>query len=602
MRAQTGEAGMADNTDPDNLPQATVVPKRRTRISVVWLIPILAAVVAIGIAVQRILTEGPTITIVFKAAEGIEAGKTFVKYKDVNIGQVTAVQLSPDHSKVEVTAKIAKSAAGLMVEDTKFWVVEPRITLSGVSGLGTLLSGNYIGIEVGKSDKSQRTFIGLEAPLIITGGQPGRLFMLKADKLGSLGVGAPVYYRSLQAGQVIAYSLASDGKAIEVKIFVNAPYDRYVTSETRFWNASGIDVSVGAGGVDVRTESLVALIAGGLAFDTPPFAAPAEPAAANTVFTLYSDQPTAMKQPDPIARHFVLYFTETLRGLSVGAPVTILGLPGGEVTDVGLDIDPATQSLRGRVEIVAFPERLVARLHARQAAIGETLTRSTERRQAFFERMVEQRGMRAQLRSGNLLTGQLFVAFDFFADAPKAKIDWSQEPTELPAVPSTVTDLEAKLTSIVAKLDKLPYEAIGDELKKVLATADQVLKDADKAVNRIDTDVTPELKTISVELQKVLGTADQVLKDADNAVNHIDADVTPELKTTLEELRRATGTADRVLKDTDATLLGKNAPVQQELRDALQEIARAARSLRVLTDYLERHPESLLRGKTEETP
>ena len=145
---------MAENIDRDDLPQATVVPKKGTRISVVWIIPILAAVVAIGIAIQRVMSEGPTINIVFKAAEGLEAGKTFVKYKDVNIGQVTAVKLSADHSKVEVTAKIDKSAADLMVEDAKFWVVEPRVTLSGVSGLGTLLSGNYIGFEVGKSEKA----------------------------------------------------------------------------------------------------------------------------------------------------------------------------------------------------------------------------------------------------------------------------------------------------------------------------------------------------------------------------------------------------------------------------------------------------------------
>jgi paraquat-inducible protein B len=141
-----------------------LVPRRRARISVVWVIPVLAAVVAIGIAVQRILSEGPTITITFKAAEGIEAGKTVVKYKDMNIGQVTAVQLTTDHSRVQVTAKIAKSAAGLMVEDATFWVVEPRVTLSGVSGLGTLLSGNYIGFEVGKSRKKQDRFIGLDTP------------------------------------------------------------------------------------------------------------------------------------------------------------------------------------------------------------------------------------------------------------------------------------------------------------------------------------------------------------------------------------------------------------------------------------------------------
>jgi len=551
---------------PENLPRATVIPRRRQRISVVWIIPILAAVVAIGIAIQRIISEGPTITIVFKAAQGVEAGKTFIKYKDVNIGQVTAVKLSEDHSHVEVTAKIDKSAAGLMVADAKFWVVEARVTLSGVSGLSTLLSGNFIGFEVGKSDKQQRKFTGLEVPPIITSGQPGRQFVLKANDLGSLGIGSPIYYRRLQVGQVIAYDLSSDGSAMDIKIFVNAPYDKYVNPDTRFWNASGIDVSVGAGGVDVRTQSLVALLAGGLAFDTPPSSPKAEPAAANAVFTLYSDQSTAMKQPDSISVRYVLYFNESLRGLSVGAPVTVLGLAGGEVTDVGIDIEPKTLRLRGRVELVFFPERLVARLNRKQEAIGETIEQSLKQRHAFVQRLVEQRGMRAQLRSGNLLTGQLYVAFDSFPNAPKAKIDWSRDPTVLPVVPSTVSDIEAKLTGIVAKLDKLPLEAIGDDLRKALVSLDQTLKDAGQAVNRID------------------------------------ADVTPGLKTTMDELRSAIAAADGVLKNTDATLVGKDAPAQQDLRDALQEITRAARSLRVLADYLERHPDSVIWGKSGDKP
>src|SRR5262250_2789623 len=270
---------MAETTERDNLPQATVERRKQTRISMVWVIPIFAAIVAIGIAIQRIMSEGPTITIIFKAAEGVEAGKTFIKYKDVNIGQVTKVQLSPDYSKVELTAKIDKSAEGLMVEDAKFWVVSARVTLSGVSGLGTLLSGNFVGFEVGRSKTAQRRFTGLEVPPIITGDQPGRRFVLRADNLGSLGVGSPIYYRRILAGQVIGYDLASDAKQVDIKIFVNSPYDRYVLPETRFWNASGIDVSLGAGGLDVRTQSLVALLAGGLAFDSPPFAGSAEPAA-----------------------------------------------------------------------------------------------------------------------------------------------------------------------------------------------------------------------------------------------------------------------------------------------------------------------------------
>jgi len=554
---------MAESTDRDNIPQATVVPRRRQRISVVWIVPILAAVVAIGIAIQRIMSEGPTITIVFKAAQGVEAGKTFIKYKDVNIGQVTAVKLSPDHSKVEVTAKIDKSATGLMVADAKFWVVEPRVTLGGVSGLSTLLSGNFIGFEVGKSDKPQRRFTGLEVPPIITSGQPGQQFVLSAKDLGSLGIGSPIYFRRLQVGQVIAYDLSSDGTAMNIKIFVNAPYDKYVNADTRFWNASGIDVSLGAGGLDVRTQSLVAVLAGGLAFDTPSIAAKAAPAAANTVFTLYNDQTAAMKQPDTIAAHYVLYFNESLRGLSVGAPVTLLGLPGGEVTAIGLAIDPKTFNIRGRVEIATYPERLIARLNVKQAAAGEEIVRSLRERHAFMQRLVEQRGLRAQLRSGNLITGQLFVALDFYPNAPKQKVDWNQDPVELPVVPSTVSDIEAKLTGIVAKLDKLPLEAIGDDLRKALVSLDQTLKDAGKAVNRIDGEVTPGLKT------------------------------------TLDDLRGTIGVVDRVLNNANATLVGKDAPAQQELRDALQEITRAARSLRILTDYLERHPDSVIWGKSE---
>lgn len=556
---------MAEDRGLGELPQATVVPRRRARISAVWIIPILAAVVAVGVAVQRILSEGPSITIVFRSAEGVEAGKTFVKYKDVNIGQVTAVRLSEDFGKVEVTAKIAKSASGLMVEDAKFWVVRPRITLSGISGLGTLLSGNYIGFEVGSSKSSQRKFNGLDVPPILTGGRQGRQFLLKASDLGSLGIGSPAYYRRLQVGEVVAYDLAADGKSVELKVFVNAPYDKYVKPGTRFWNASGVDVSLGANGLDVRTESLVALLAGGLAFDTPALLPPAEPAAADTVYTLHADRATAMKQPDAIARHYVLYFREPLRGLSVGAPVTLFGLPVGEVADVGLTFNPTTLDISPRVDITFFPERMIARLPSTQDAAAKALVQGPERsREAVLQRLVEQRGIRAQLRSGSLLTGQLYVAFDYFPKAPKVKIDWNQDPPELPVVESTLPDIEDKLTSILAKLDKLPLEAIGQDVKRDLEALHQTLADASKLLQRVDSEIVPVLKV------------------------------------TIEEARRTLAATERVMKSTEATLVGPNAAGQQELREALQEVARAARSLRVLTDYLERHPEALIRGKTEQ--
>ena len=555
---------MAEDAVPDPLPKAAVAARKRGRISVVWLIPILAAVVAIGIAVQRYLSEGPTIRIVFKAAEGIEAGKTFIRYKDVNIGQVTAVQLTDDFSKVTVTAKIAKSAAGLIVEDARFWVVEPRISLSGISGLGTLLSGNYIGFGAGKSTQPGRSFTGLEVAPIVTSDQPGKQFVLRADSLRSLGVGAPVYFRSLVAGQVLAYSLAADGKSIDVRIFVHAPYDQYVRHGTRFWNASGIDLSVGANGVELRTQSLVALISGGLAFENPPFATHLDPAVADSTFTLFPDQATAMKQPEDIAARYVLFFSETIRGLSVGAPVTLLGLPGGTVTAVGLDINPKTLAVRGRVEIVAYPERLVARLDPADRQEGTALAKNAERRESLIRRMFEQGGLRAQLRSGNLLTGQRFVAFDVFPKAPKVKIDWSKNPAELPVVLSALPQLEDQLGSILAKIDRFPLDALGTDLRSAIAEFNRLMKDTDAAIKRFDVEVTPEIKPA------------------------------------LQAFKDASASATKLLSNTDATLLGPDAPALQELRSAMQEVTRAARSLRVLMDYLEQNPSALIRGKTEE--
>ena len=553
---------MAEPANLDDLPQATVVPKKRARLSVVWIIPILVALVAIGVAIQRILNEGPTITIVFRAAEGIEVGKTFVKYKDVNIGQVTAVQLTDDYGKVEVKAKIAKSAQGLMVEDAKFWIVRPIVSLSGISGLSTLLSGNYIGFDAGKSDRSQRTFTALDVPPIITG-QAGRQFVLNANDLGSLAIGSPIYYRRLPVGQVIAYDLAADGKSVQIKVFVNAPYDKYVTSETRFWNASGLDVSVNANGVDVHTESVAALLVGGLAFDTPSFSSQAAGAAANSVFTLYRDRSTAMKVPDPVARRFVLHFRESLRGLAVGAPVTFLGLPAGEVASIGLSFDAAKADIRPRVVISFYPERLIA--STEQGASLRAQDEDKSKRDLLLKRLIEERGLRGQLRSGNLITGQLYVAFDYFPNAPKVKINLSPETPELPVVPGPVVDLEAKLASILDKVDKLPLAAIGNDLKKDLEALDQTLQNAK-----------------------------QLLSD-------VDVQLIPELKSDLEGLHRTLAAVERAMNSADTTLLGADAPAQQELRAALQEFARAAQSVRALTDYLERHPESALRGKSGPT-
>ena len=555
---------MADPQDDVELPQATVVAPKRSRLSIVWIIPVLAALVGVGIAVQRIRSEGPTITIVFKAAEGIEAGKTFIKYKDVIIGQVKTIQFTEDYANVEVTAKISKRAAGLMVEDAQFWVVRPTISLSGISGLNTLLSGNYIGFQAGTSTVERSDFTGLDkAPFVA--GQLGREFTLKAADLGSLAAGSPLYYRRLPVGQVIGFDLTPDGKSIDIQVFVNAPYDKFVSLGTRFWRVSGFDVTFDANGLDVRTESLAALLVGGLSFDAPPFVHDTTIAPPDAIFQLYNDRATAMKARDAMTRVYVLRFNESLRGLSVGAPVTYLGVQIGEVMDIGFDFEPEKAKIVPRVSITFYPERLLTITEpAQQARVEQFLKGDDKRRNAFLQRMIDERGLRAQLRTGSLLTGQLYVAFDYFPKAAKAGITFNRGVAELPVVPSGLVDLEAKLGSILDKIDKLPLDQIATELKKDLESLDETLTGATRLIKRVDTEIVPTLKT------------------------------------DLEALHRALGSMERTLKNADASLLGPDAPAQQELRDALNEFTRAARSLRVFLDYLERHPESPIRGKLED--
>ena len=277
------------------VPESKGLPKSRTRLSLVWFIPILAALVGVYVAVTRILAEGPVITLVFQSAEGLEAGKTKVHYNGVDIGTVTGIRLSEDHQRVIIKVQMAPKTEGFLAEDTKFWVVRPRISGANVTGLGTLISGAYIGLEIGDSKVQKRDFVGLETPPVITGEVPGRLFVLKTPDLGSLDNGTPVFFRRLQVGQVSSYALEQDGKSLTVKVFVRAPYDQYVNPNTRFWHASGIDVSLSANGLKVQTQSVLSILIGGIAFETDTTLPLQPPADANSVFTLFGDRAEAFE-------------------------------------------------------------------------------------------------------------------------------------------------------------------------------------------------------------------------------------------------------------------------------------------------------------------
>ncbi|MBE0603059.1 MAG: MCE family protein, partial [Deltaproteobacteria bacterium] len=359
------------------------------------------------------------------------------------------------------------------------------------------------------------------------------------------------------------YDLAQGGQSLEIRIFVNAPYDRYVTPDTRFWEASGLDISAGAEGISVHAESVAALLLGGIAFETPSSGAGAA-VAPDAVFTLFKERKAALAPTEAEAMMFSLHFRETVHGLSAGAPVEFLGMPVGEVSYVGLGYDPKMKDLRPRVEIVVYKHRLGESFDKEVRTLQRTVTAGE--RQEMLQRMVVDKGLRAQLRTGSLLSGQLYVALDYFRDVPKAKIDWKKLPPDFPVAVGGMAEMQEKIRSIVAKLDRVPLEEIGDEVRKAVGSLDNTLQSATRTLDRVEGETLPEAKRA------------------------------------LEELRRTADAAERLLSNADNTLLGPDAPAQRELRDALKEFARAAQAIRVLADYLERNPEALIRGKHKEGP
>jgi paraquat-inducible protein B len=547
----------AEKGDSTSIPEAERVPRRRFRPSIVWIIPIVAAIIGGWIAVHKILTEGPSITITFETAEGLEAGKTKIKYNGVDVGTLTAIVLSKDRKRVVATARMVADTQDMLVEDSRFWIERPRIAGGTVSGLGTLFSGPYIGIDIGTSKKERRAFVGLSEPPVVKGGVAGRFFMLEADNLDSIDYGTPIFFRRLQVGQVVSYALDKGGRKISVKAFVNAPYDQYVNAETRFWEASGVDVSLTAAGARVRTESITSILIGGIAFETPSYAPVSLPAQESTVFKLFHDRDEAMRLPEGEPHDYVLRFEQSVRGLEPGAPVEFRGVKIGEVESVGLEFNPKSYEFSIPV-IVRTYSKLANVYYSKTLKKGEVTSGPDFK--AGVDKLVA-KGYRAQLRTGNLLTGALYVAFDIFPDAPNAAVDWSQQPPAFPTIPGELQQIQKGVTRLVQKLDKLPLDAVVKELRSTLATLDVAIKDMDKMLKGVD------------------------------------AEVTPELKEALSGARRTFEAAERSLNSLNETYAGQNAPVQQELRDALQEVTRAARALRVLADYLERNPSSLVRGK-----
>jgi paraquat-inducible protein B len=534
----------------DDLPAAIPDPPRRVRLPYIWILPVIVVIAAVFVVIRERIEQGTSIEITFHTADDLEPNKTKISYKAVEIGEVKEIHVSEDRKEVVVEARIQRNARGYLLEDTRFWVVRPRITGASITGLGTLVSGAYIDVDVGHSSVAQRQFTGLEVPPIVTAGLPGREFVLHASDLGSLNIGSPVFYRHMSAGQVVAYALDPSGASVTIKVFVNSPYDTFVDSQTRFWQASGVDMSVDSEGVKLHTESLVSILQGGVSFQSAEDSGAARPVAADTAFDLYTDRERALREVDVVAQTFVMYFQGSLRGLSVGAPVDLRGIDIGEVKRLSVEYDPVAGELRFPVEVDIFPQRIRGRTRApgRPAADDSADLGG----HTMIDSMVAH-GMRAELKTGSILTGQKYVAVDVKRGAGHERVDWHEHPPIFPTAAGGLDEIQDSIGSVAEKLDKVPFDEISKRLVATMASLDQTLKSTDKLMRRVDDSVAPQVNATLKEAQEAMKNA----KDA----------------------------------------LSPGAPVQSDLGTTLLELSRAAKSVSALADYLERHPESLLRGK-----
>lgn len=526
------------NTPQEPFDAAEATLNKKPDFQLIWLLPLIALLVTGWLVYKSIQETGPRITISFPNAEGLEVDKTKIRYLDVEVGKVTAITISKDLKTILVSAQMNSSAEDYLNENTSFWVVRPQVGLGGISGLGTLLSGAYIEIKPGDGPH-QHHFTGLTTPPILKSNAEGRQFILETSNLGSMRPGTPINFHGINVGEVLSHELSPEANAILLTIFINAPYDQFVRKNSIFWIDSGVDLSAGADGFKVRTGPLISILSGGIAFRASAKDTVADVKEENSLFQLYDTYDQSMQVVYHNTLKYVMHFKGSVRGLTEGAPVQLRGIPIGKVTSISLEIDEKTAEISIPVVVELELERI------------KEMHNQTEIKDKDIIAKLIKKGLRAQLQTGSLLTGQLLVDLDFY---PKSKITPSSYDSIYPEFPTTVSSLDQFTHSaniIMDKIAKLPLDKLSNEMAKTMQS-----------------------------LQGSSAAATDMLKTA---------------KGTLATTNNTMDTAQNVLSGFEP-----GSTTHYELEQLLQELTQTTSSVKQLTDYLQQNPESLLRGKQEE--
>lgn len=542
--------------------------ERRRRISAIWLIPLATALIAIWLAWTTLSKRGPMITVVFQSAEGLTAGQSQVRYKDIPLGTVESIDISKDYGHVIVSARMTRSARRLLTDHARFWVVKPRLFAGTLSGLGTILSGAYIALLPSTAPgPQQRHFTGLEEPPVLQTTVSGTTFLLAADRLGSISPGSPIFYRGFDVGTVLGYDLGNLAKHVTIHAFVKSPFDSYVHEDSRFWNASGASVSLGATGVHLEVESLRALLLGGIAFATPPEAETTPRATKDARFTLYDSKDAADSAQYRRDIPLVAYFPGAVSGLAPGAPVTMLGLRVGSVTGVDLRYDRRKNTIEVPVHFMVQPERIA--LSAAAAKRGPLAN----------AQILVDHGMRAELASANLLTGQQEVALVFVPHAAPAKVAIENGTIVMPTAPGAFSGLTQSAATLLAKVNQMPFQQIGDNLNATLAGLNKLANGA--------------------ELHDSLASLKVTLAEAQMAVKSLDTGASPALR----QLPGITRDLKTLLVRTSGLVASANSGYSanskfyRDLDRLLVQTNDLMQSLRALSDLLTEQPNALIRGR-----
>lgn len=562
---------MTDSSLENGLPEPTI--KAKTGISMVWLIPLVTILIGGWLTVKTISEKGPEIEVTFKTAEGIEAEKTRVKYKDIDIGVVDGVEYSADFSNVILKISMDRGTESFLGRGTRFWVVKPRLSLRGASGLGTLLAGSHIELEPGQG-KIQYHFEGLDKPPVVRADVAGTKLMLLTNNLSSIDTGSPIYYQGISAGEVLGWELGNDRKSIFIHAFVKAPYNELVKSNTRFWNISGVDLSMGADGITMRTQSLQSLLYGGIAFETPDTREEIKEDVESLVFTLF-DNYTSIHDASFVKKMTcVLFFEESVRGLKKDAPVEFKGIKVGTVKAVRLEFDRNEVAFWIPVLVEIEPERFLSEKDSEIDSPIKTL-----------ETLIEH-GLRAKLQTDSLLTGQLFVELGMHPETSVRLVDRGGPYPELPTIPADLAQLTTSVKSILGKIEKLNIEKIGTEFLNILEGTNHVVKGAGKLVSEQEIEVAVnDFKTSMTILKQILGKLDQRAEPI------------------TANLENAIGAGHKALEKTQTTLdlvdeaLRPDSPFQYRFNELTSELSEMARSIRIFVDMLERHPNAIIFGK-----